>query len=221
MINIFKNRLGFYIKTLLVYGILLALLHCPSMQREKKYHENDKLEGAEEFSKCTIGGGTLNGYPIARMLNLIEQCRSIDTEFHGHKFDLSQYYEDGSADRINKVKHLHSKVVKVTQKLREERVSFTDFIAGSQNRGREKTKKVSYLCSKGKCRYTTKQNLVLSRKEKEKKASRYASQVLNKYLKKLVIMDQRLNDHIERVRLKDAAVKARSEDAAKKIVKTN
>jgi len=214
MIKIFKNRFGFYIKTLLVYGVLLAMLHCPSMQYENNADETEKLDEVAEFSNCTIDG-TLNGYPITKMLQLIERCRAIDSEFHSHRFDLSHYSDEDSEDRVNGIKDFYKRVVEVSKKLRDEKGNFSNFIAGIDPRRSERTKTVNYLCSKGKCRYSAEETTVFSRKAKEKKAIRYASQVLNKNLNKIMIMEQRLADHIEKVRLKDAVAKAKSEKIAK------
>jgi len=53
MMKILKNK-GFYIKTLLAYGVIIALMHSPSMQYEQKYDSNETVGASNQiFSKLS------------------------------------------------------------------------------------------------------------------------------------------------------------------------
>jgi len=208
----------FYLKTLAVYAVLLALLHCPSMEYEQKYDTNDQVGVAVEYSEGYInelgGGQGRKSYPYARMMNLIEQCRTLESSFHDYAHDFSSEEE---SSRIDGISNLRSKVVKVAQKMREEKGSFASYVADTRFENEEEETKANYLCTKGKCRYTVRGKSVLARKAPRQKASRYTGQVLNKYIERLEVIDQRLEALIEQSRLHDEAVKARSADKARSI----
>ena len=104
------------------------------------------------------------------------------------------------------------------QKLRDEKGSFASYVAETRFSSGEEDAKVDYLCTRGKCRYTVRGNSVYARKEPQKKASRHTSQVLNKYIEPLDVMDQRLELLLEKARLHDEAIKAQSANKAKRLL---
>jgi len=84
MIKFFRNNLMFYLKTLAFYGLVIALLYCPAMQYDQRYDESvvkgvaSVAAGIQENVSIVSENPS---YPYARIMNLIEQCRAIESEF--------------------------------------------------------------------------------------------------------------------------------------------
>lgn len=219
MIDLLKNK-NFYLKILVAYAIVIALLYCSSMKDEQDYSGKDQIGIALEYAAgdfCELDGSAgRSAYPYAKMMNLIEQCRSIESKFHKctTKFSVDRGYS------IDKVVRLRKNISKVEERLSSERASFEAYISGSRFKGDNQDQtKVDYLCTKGKCRYTVEGSPLMSRKKQNIKTSRYTSQVLSKYIERMKIMEKRLGTLLEKSRLDDEAARALSENKAKELAK--
>lgn len=220
MVNKFKNILFFYLKTLGVYGILFAILYCPSMQHEQKYDEHSVDCVAERLGNLLTNAKENSqkaGYPYARMMNLIEQARSLQSQFRVDQVDV---------EKIGAVKELYEKTQKIHERLLQEKSRFSEFLSQSQRRrGKEE---IRYVCKKTKCRYLVSDEssfytnkAALSRKARRKKTWRYTTQVLNKNINKINFIGRRLKLLIDKSHAEDEAAKARSESLAKELVSNN
>lgn len=233
MNRIFKTNFLFYLKTLVIYGVLIALLHCPSMQNEHKYDERSVDSVVQNLGGVVteVGVGAASSqesqnpsvsksvYPYARLMNLIEQCRSIESEFRVDTVDFATHQEE----RRGLVKALYEKSEKVVQKLKEEKSRFAQHVAGS-GQSREHHG-VRYYCSKGRCRYSVENDAAfysdraaLSQRKRRKKATRYTTQVLSEYIDRMEFVSDRLKLLLERVKRDDEAAKARSEHKAREMM---
>jgi len=188
------------------------------MQYEQKCDSNETGGAAIEYTAGdrfdSAGKTAKSAYPYARMMNLIEQCRSIESKFRKHKYtiDLGQDY----AGSLKEIQALHQDVIKVSERLHRERFSFTEHVSGRRVKGKDGADtKVDYLCTKGKCHYTINGSELMSRKKQHIKTSRYTSQVLDTYIQHLKIIDKRLMSFLERIYRENEAVKARSASQAK------
>lgn len=211
--DMFKKKSSFYVKTLAVYGAVLALLYCTNMQHEQKYNESEQLDVVD---KCALGtAGNIaeqgSGYPYARMMNLIAQSRSVEHDFHRYTVDFNRHRDE----RVDDIKMLHQKIKKLSEKLKQERGTFVDHVSVSRFKGDEEQRPENLLCSKGKCRYSRARHSALSRKARNQKSARYTCQVINEYIERLEIMSLNLGRLIENERMRDEAAKARSENQAK------
>jgi len=228
MNKMFKSNFIFYIKTLVVYGVLIALLHCPSMQYEQKYDEHSVDSVAENLdgvvTQIGVEADSSNVpaklvYPYARMMNLIEQCRSIESEFRIDTVGFEHHEEE----KVGLIKALFDRSARVAQKLKEEKVRFSDYLAAGSRRNQD-DEGVHYKCAKGQCGYSVdhkdlfySDRAALSHRTRRKKATQYTTQVLNEYINRMEFVSDRLMVLIDRVRRGDEAAKVRSESKAKEI----
>ncbi|MCK4517361.1 hypothetical protein KAT92_01165, partial [Candidatus Babeliales bacterium] len=124
-----KHNSLFYVKTLAIYGVLLALVHCPSMREESNNVGLDAIDSPDLVSEIKKGTSkvlslTAPGYPYAKMMNLIEQCRSLETQFHRDTVSFNFQECD-----VKAIKRLSVSASKVLEKMRKERGNFSDYIS--------------------------------------------------------------------------------------------
>lgn len=183
MIRMFKGNAVFYMKNLALYGVLLAVLHCPSMQYEQndtKYqfdlNESDMLQVVGKAYGEGFGEATYN---YAKMMSLVQKCRRIEENF-----------------RLNAEAFVHDKgrivaIKKVLTKLNQERERFADYaikLAGERDiqsfkNGKKSRKSLRYLCEQ----YTSKK-----KPYRQERAVRYYLQVILESIETLESIIQRL-----------------------------
>ena len=225
MIKFFRNNLMFYLKTLALYGLVIALLYCPAMRHDQRYDES-LVKGVASVASGIQGGASVvsekPSYPYARIMNLIEQCRAIESEFRLGVVDFSPSHED----KVTMVQNIFDRAMKVKGRLSNERGQFTDFISGLSDQ-RSVATKVKYVCTKGKYRYVVQDDSVffddsaaLSRDERLKKVMRYTSRVLNRNIEKVDFILGGLQSLIDRVRRAEMEAAAEAKKRSKKLPKT-
>ena len=204
VVNMLKHNSLFYVKTLAIYGVLLALVHCPSMRDE----HNNLIQEIKNSSAVQVIESTSPGYPYAKMMNLIEQCRSLESQFHRDTVSFNFQECDVVA-----IKRLSASAGKVLEKMRKERGNFSDYISEMRYQTSDQARP-RYQVSRTRRSYLTNVGLAI-RKERRQKATRYTTQVLNEYIGRMDDMTQRLNALVERVHQEDEAAKAKSQSEAK------
>jgi len=213
VVNMLKHNSLFYVKTLAIYGVLLALVHCPSMREEHSNVGLEAIDSPDLVSEIKKGSSkalslTTPGYPYAKMMNLIEQCRSLEAQFHRDTVSFNFQECD-----IISIKRLSSDAGKVLEKMRKERGNFSDYISEMRHQTSDQARP-RYQVSRTRRSYLTNVGMAI-RKERRQKATRYTTQVLNEYIDRMDDMTQRLNALVERVHQEDEAAKAKSESEAK------
>lgn len=200
------------------------------MQNEQKYDEHSvdsvvqNLNGmvTEIGLSSEDGSGKKQIYPYAKMMNLIEQCRSIESEFRVGKVDIAT----DQIGQLDGIMELFEKSSKLVQKLKEEKSRFTRHISGVEMA--HGSDGVRYVCSKGKCRYSVDSDsafqsnrAALSVRGRRKKATRYTSLVLNEYINRMGFVSDRLKALLDRVQQENERAKARSENEARAMMENN
>jgi hypothetical protein len=160
MLKVRRNIL-LYIKTLFLYGALLALLPCPTINNDK---EQEGMVDQSVIKAISIKTSPLvpvgrPSYDYSRMISLIEQCRQIKKEFYNTSFLPS------NIDTIM--------TQNIITELKKERFALLDHINDNK---------------------TFFQNRIPTKK---RKALRYYSQILGKYivLLKAITQKQQTLDH--------------------------
>ena len=128
MVNRFKNGFIFYIKSLMLYGVVLAFFYCPSMHYEQQYDEKSAELAAERgvVAADDLKDGVQDGgYHYPRMMNIIEQCRAIESEYHvGNNINFGSYKNNNLLD----VSKLLEDTEKVILRLQEEKNRFEEVL---------------------------------------------------------------------------------------------
>ena len=159
MLKVRRNIL-LYLKTLILYVALLALLPCPTINKDPDQEGELDLSIKSISTKTTplVPVGKPN-YDYSRMISLIEQCRQIKKEFYNSSFQPS------NIDTIM--------TENIITELKKERFALLDHINDN---------KIFF------------QNRIPTKK---RKALRYYSQILVKYiiLLKAITQKQQIRDH--------------------------
>lgn len=223
MIKLFRKDVIFCIKTLALYGFLIALLYCPTMHYEQKYDENtvgevSEVEGKEVIHVCTEG--FKDGlYPYARVMNLIEQCRALESEFRSKVVD----FDSGNDKNVAALKELLVKIEKLNERLKQEMTQFTSYVTAAKLQSQE-TDKLEYSCESGKCQYKVhdrdvlySKGLAVSRDERSKRVMKYTRTVLRRNMAKVSFLENSLIALLDKVKREEEIALKKSINQAKDV----
>jgi len=190
----------FYIKSLLLYGVVLAFFYCPSMHYEQKYDETSAELAAERgiVAADDLRNNGVQGevYHYPRMMNIIEQCRAIESEYHVGNVDFGSYKNNNLSD----VATLLEDTEKVIVRLQEEKDRFADYVSSLT------FSRAALLSNNGD---------TFSRKKRRLRMRRYTFQVLERCNQKMLNVQRSLKLLKENIERSDAEARARSESRAR------
>ena len=178
-------------KSLLFYGAMIAGMICPSMQETPISHDrfnisNDASTASDMTSKNKFREVPI--YPYAKMMNLFEQCRQIESESHKKITNFTERKCE-SKELID----ISKKAETISRKLKKEKDGYSNYliesnfnqnfiIDDSDKKVRRKGRKVSIM-----------HNLI-HRKTKQEKTT---LQALNEYIEKMDSSFQKLQVLVE------------------------
>jgi hypothetical protein len=225
MFKLFKKNIIFYFKTLAIYGLLIAVLYCPTMQYEQKHDERSVDFVASVASGIQVdatNSAQKSSPPYERMLkviNLLGQCRALALEFHKRAI----VFVPSEEVHVNEMRDLFDRVDKLGKQLKEEKRLLSKYRSHfrSQPCG---VNKVSYVCSKGKCHYKVHDKSALytdkaarSRSTRDKKLMRYTALTLSRNIFKIDDLVGQIKTLLDRTRLAEELAKKRSVNKAPEI----
>lgn len=210
MIKLFRNHSLFYLKSLALWGLLLAFLHCSAFQSEQ--HGVTQFKLADGDGNAVAGNAANNPnaeavYPYPRLVNLIEQCRALESEYR----KSIERFQKGECE-ISEMESLRDNVCKTTERLQQERVTFTEFVAAN----RENSQPVVYSKS-GKRNRGMIEMLGKKNHNKEQKTHSYTAQVLQKKIQEMTDRSDRLSEVIQEAKSAASQAKERAAAEAAKI----
>lgn len=180
--KIFENNSIFYVKTLALYGVLLAILYYPSMQQEQN-EANYRFALADGTVSSVVDLGSSSGnelYNFGKHISLIKRSQVMESEFH-----------KSTKAFINDKKKLEA-MKQLLVEVKDEKDRFSNYLsslyrAQSVSLNNKHSRKVTWKKNK----YVSK-NVNLESVQRQRKAMRYHSEVLRHAIRTLKFMIGRI-----------------------------
>lgn len=180
--KIFENNSIFYVKTLALYGVLLAILYYPSMQQEQN-ESNCKFALADDSVSsvadlCSSSGNEL--YNFGKHISLIKRSQVMEAEFH-----------KSTKVFMNDKKKLEG-MKQLLVEVKDEKGRFSNYLSDlyrvqNASLNNKHSRKVTWKKNK----YLS-QNVNLESVQRQRKAMRYHSEVLRHAIRTLKFMIGRI-----------------------------
>ena len=178
-------------KSLIFYGLMIAGMICPNMQEtittQEKFGISDESSTASDmtsenkFREIPI-------YPYAKMMNLFEQCRQVESESHKKITSFTQ-----RKCELKELTEISKKTETLSKKLRKEKDGYSIYLSDSNfnknfiiNESHEKVQR--------KGRKVSIVHNITHRKSKQEKTT---LQALNEYIDKMDSSCQKLQSLVE------------------------